>query len=165
MVLRARGESVGTIGAFGPDRLAIRDNLADSTPEVAIMDEQSDGPAPLDEPALAADQRWFSPEDMRLLVITFCATVLANLVTVLLVGLAIVLNRVNHSTLEGSLLSTVVFLFVGAGSISMLIRRLRWDRKHGNISPRYMNYMEITLAIITITIVALTWIGFAAGIK
>ena len=121
--------------------------------------------------------RIFTPEDIKLLVITFASTVAANVVTVLFVALAIVTARSYKrepkylpptkdalatkvfsiaTSLKGE---TVVFIVAIAFIFYM------WRRAHSRDLFKVMLPAFILCIAFPVLFVLLVWVGIAAGIK
>ncbi len=109
--------------------------------------------------------RW-SRSDTRLLLVTFLGTVAANLLTVLIVALAILFARGGNTgvALYGAAalnpaLGLEVLVIVGSLMALLLIRRLRRSvplREQGNL---------LLVCVVIAAMTALLLLGFAEGVK
>ena len=123
--------------------------------------------------------RSWSPDDGKLLVITFIATVAANLVTVLFVGLAIVLARGFHPK-GHTFLSYSVFIAATATTIVGVIvvvdtlRRIRHTQNVVSDVPSFRAALTASRVVMIViglfmafmgSIFILTLVGIAAGIR
>lgn len=138
-----------------------------------------DGPR-TGEPAAEREPRRlgrFTPADMRLLVITFAATAGANLITILLVGFAIIVARVYGRIYPGHEQSfawqqLVVMPLFGLVSLALI----GWSRKilrrnpHSTLilntgSSRFFFRGFICIVVFWVVLGLLVAVGLASGIK
>jgi cell division protein FtsW (lipid II flippase) len=124
------------------------------------MDEQGESAEPQRD-------RW-PPQDSRTWVITFGATLVANITTVLVVGAAVVLlhwerGMQPHHRLDASFWERQALLLgLGVALVAaLLILRRRWSR---DLDPGTARGLWIAIVLIVATAL-LVWIGAAAGIK
>jgi hypothetical protein len=118
---------------------------------------------------------WMSADDWRLLVITFAGTVAANLVTVLLVGLALALVHEQSKSGGGpdrvplALTSAGVSLLIGLAAV--LFGRYGKLAKLAKQYPKWRTgrriFYAVTLGFAGVYFLAsmFTFIGLASGIK
>lgn len=115
-----------------------------------------------------------SSQDIKLLVITFAGTVAANIVTVLLVALAIIVARSFHpvGTSPWPYVILLAETAMGVIAVQMVTYTLRRRRSGGerHIIPGYKAIKGglIIAGVFNaclLLIFVLAWIGFAAGIK
>jgi hypothetical protein len=114
----------------------------------------------------------FSSDDIKLLVITFAGTVVANIVTVLFLGLAIATahwSKIAHTALPLIPIIPVVIIasFIAAVSLLAPLWRQR-NRQYKYIKGTRKKVVLITIAIATLgygLILLLSLAGLAAGIK
>jgi len=121
--------------------------------------------------------------DTKMLLITFVGTVAANLVTVVMIGIALVLARHFRTSYAGSsrtgaLLQYIVYPVIGLVAIALLVLWLRFGPRFvtkdtdGRMQPTNLDQMTRSLtwwliaAISWIVVTGLlVWIGLAASIK
>ena len=128
-----------------------------------VMTDKDDSASP------EAHAAW-STEDRRLMVITFVGTVIANIVTVLIIGLAVVAAKYIRS---GDGLALLVGLFTGMASSVIIVtalnrlgRRFPKLRDPEALSGKALVRRVFAVIFLTTFIIALlVVIGIAAGIK
>lgn len=131
----------------------------------------TDKPDACEEDSRSAFRNW-TADDTKLLVITLSGTVAANIITVIVVGVAVSIARSFHPTGKslwpyGILLAETAMAVV---SISMIIYTLRHSRneKETSLSIKTIRASMIIVGAFVAClslIFALAWIGLAAGIK
>jgi hypothetical protein len=107
---------------------------------------------------------------MRLLLVTFAGTVAANLVTVMLVAIAIIFARPSNGVrpTPGTVLFYLLDVWVGTSVVVSLLTWLRKKRPRGSTSR---TIATITVAFVTVTVtlstvvVLLILLGWAVGVK
>lgn len=123
------------------------------------------------------DEEWqppllgnFSQADLKLLLITFGGTVAANVVTVMVVALAVILSRPRVVGVPLNVNAVVAFLVCavsGLGFLPFLILYFRDKRAKGMISPREDVLIVVLLMLMGLlgTLALLTLLGWAVGVK
>jgi hypothetical protein len=115
-------------------------------------------------------ESWTS-NDIKLLVITIVATTAANIITVVLVGVAIIIARSHHSLRTPR---DYAWFFVGSILAAMICGVCIWGwRQSGTSKADPLKIRAISWGIRVFTawfgliflLYILSWIGFAAGIK
>jgi hypothetical protein len=101
--------------------------------------------------------RQWSPEDWRLLVITFAGGLGSIVIGAAMLGLAVALARSEH---PGDNAST--WFFDVALPIVLLIGWVWWLRER---NKKWYDYLGLCFLGVSLVIVILTWIGVVAGIK
>jgi hypothetical protein len=102
----------------------------------------------------------WSSEDTRSLMITFGSTLAANIATVMVVGVALVIAHssrhvATHDLVEWTVLAVVCLPIFTLG---LLLRRVMGD-------SRYSSWLIVTSATIVLIIMILIWLGRAAEVK
>jgi len=112
-----------------------------------------------------------SSQDIKLLVITFVATLTANLITVIFVGGAIALVRSDHNQIKTNLpliILATIMLPVAIITVFTLYSRIRkagnWNSFYDDTTKRttislFTGYIFVTIFLL------LYWVGIASGIK
>jgi uncharacterized membrane protein YqjE len=111
-------------------------------------------------------------EDIKLLVVTFAGTVAANLITVLLLGLAIIIGHSFHPTGRSFWPYGILLAMTAMAVISVLAAISTWRRSR-DVKETSFEYKAIrgALAVMGLSgvfmllLFMLAWIGIAAGIK
>lgn len=111
----------------------------------------------------------FSQADLRLFLITFAGTVTANVLTVMVVAVAIILARPQISEPPNAT-DVLVFLLCaisGIGFLPFLVLFVRDKRAKGKISPREDVLILVVLTLLGLlgTLALLTLLGWAVGVK
>ena len=130
-------------------------------------DDTHDEPAEERQPSLLAS---FSRADLRLLLVTFAGTVAANVVTVMVVAIAIILARprvVGAPPTVNVVLAFLVSAVSALGFLPFLILYFRDKRAKGKISPREDVLIVVLLMLMGLlgTLALLTLLGWAVGVK
>jgi hypothetical protein len=99
----------------------------------------------------------WSPEDWRLLIITFAGGLGSIVIGAAVLGLAVALARYEHPPDNAS-----TWFFDVALPIVLLIGWVWWLRERNR---KWYDYLGLYLLGVILAIVILTWIGVAAGIK
>jgi hypothetical protein len=112
----------------------------------------------------------FTRADMRLFLVTFAGTVAANLVTVVVVAVAIIFARPPNSARPTA---GVVFnyLYLVSFGIFALVGLLSWFRKNRSkgstsrtIATIWVVFATVTLVLMTLVLL-LVLLGYAVGVK
>jgi hypothetical protein len=112
-----------------------------------------------------------STDDIKLLVITFVGTVAANLITVLIVGLAVIIARehifnTNHANGVG--IAALIFMTFSTIILPVLwlsgLRRMRHRTDTPGPIVKMVMVSSVVMTGIAILLI-LTWVGIASGIK
>jgi hypothetical protein len=111
----------------------------------------------------------FSPADLRLFLITFAGTVAANVVTVMVVAVAVIAARpkVSGRPTVGDVLAFLFCAICGIGFLCWFPVWVRDKRTKGKISPRenvLILIMLVLMGLITSEILLLL-LGWAVGVK
>jgi hypothetical protein len=112
----------------------------------------------------------FTRADMRLFLVTFAGTVAANLVTVVVVAVAIIFARPSNSARPTP---GVVFnyLYLVSFGILALVGLLGWFRKNRSKGSTSRTVATIWVVFATVTLVLMTLVpllvllGYAVGVK
>jgi hypothetical membrane protein len=99
----------------------------------------------------------WSPEDWRILMITFVGGLASILVGAAMLGLAVILARKEQPGNDAS-----TWFFFVAFPIVLLIGWVWWLRER---NKKWYDYLALCSLGAILVIVILTWIGVAAGIK
>lgn len=112
-------------------------------------------------------------EDVKLFIITVVATVFSNVITVIIIALAIILARSsrphpgtlgNYAFFFGVTMFT--FLGVSGGLWSLIVARTRHGKS--DYVEKILKWIIVAVSVvegIIALIFALTWVGFSAGVK
>jgi hypothetical protein len=150
-------EAGGSQEAAAPRHEAVPADEGDSSEKLAKADL-----ATAAEPLLGQ----FTQSDRRLLVVTIAGTVLANLVTVLIVGLALILVRAatdhGHPLGWGDWIELAILPAAGIYAVVSLWRNSKTEHS----SVRRLRYLRIVIGVIIFTSVVelLFWVGLASGL-
>ncbi len=116
----------------------------------------------------AEPSSFFSRDDVKLLVITFAGTVAANVVTVIVVAIAIILARPGFA---GPHTPRMVLLNIGYAVLGVPIvwgGLMTWRRKRPTPDPLVYRGLSLAL-IVAMGLMTLLWVlvllGYAVGVK
>jgi len=125
--------------------------------EPAAADYEVDWLAPKPEQSLWAS---FTQADRKVFLITFAGTVAANVATVLVVALAVIIARSSHT---GWFADTGLALTFGMMCLTQRVKS--WYRQEGRriTSPALITYVACFAVLLTVLLLVL--VGRAAGIK
>jgi hypothetical protein len=104
--------------------------------------------------------KFLTHEDVRLIVITVAATVAANLLTVMVVGIAIVVVRHNKVTTDNLVVSSLFFACITPLSIFAVKKKFGLEGRNDTDT----GWLFLTLGILGLFTCILIWVGLAAGI-
>lgn len=143
------------------------DTVPAPRPAVHSPEVKAELPPPALSPAI------ITSADVKLLVITFAGTVAANIVTVLLVGVAIILARSARSGPPVPALDWVQLGFLPLVALMFAVLYLsRWvharktgTKVFGDGFPAFIMVPILILFFIGAAIALLIWVGLASGIK
>lgn len=122
---------------------------------MTTKNSESEEPSSTDSP----QRKLITKEDSRLFAVTALATIAANLVTVMLIGIALALAHGNRDSL-GSRIG-----FTALGIVFILLGYLRRGEPKFRLHQRQGAWFFIGTGVFLIILNALIWIGQAAGIK
>lgn len=112
----------------------------------------------------------FSQDDIRLLVVTFAGTVAANVVTAVVVAVAVIAARPSpgYQITSAGVLKTIGLVLLGALITLTGTVAIRWTRKRGWPFARWITVILLVLvavAAVGTLVFVLVLLGLAVGVK
>lgn len=107
----------------------------------------------------------FNRADAKLFLITFAGTVAANIVTVLVVAAAIILDRPQNGAPSPAGEVPAALISSAVGILGIIVCLIALRRKWGDLTTRLMiSFLALSLSVLTM-IFLLILLGDAAGVK